>query len=250
MGSLSAEAVVINGSGEILGSSIIPTGAHAGKAGRQCLSEALLQSKKTPKDLSKVVATGYGRVSIDFADERVTEITCHAKGACHIFPEAKTIIDIGGQDSKVISIGKEGRVVDFVMNDKCAAGTGRFLEVMAKALELAVEELGSLGQGAKASAAISSVCTVFAESEVVSLVALGRPREEIIRGIHDAIAERTATMVRRLGLREPVIMTGGVAKNSGVVKGIEANLGVRILVPAEPQIIGALGAALMGLHLR
>ncbi|HHY39146.1 MAG TPA: 2-hydroxyglutaryl-CoA dehydratase [Clostridia bacterium] len=247
VGSLSAEAVILDDSGRILGASIIPTGANAGKAGRECLDKALSECGRTVQDLSSVVATGYGRISIDFATSRVTEITCHAKGARYFFADARTVIDIGGQDSKVIAIGKDGRVTDFVMNDKCAAGTGRFLEVMAKALELDVEELGPLGLASQTSAVISSMCTVFAESEVVSLVAEGRPREEIIRGIHDAIAERTLALARRLGVKAPVVMTGGVAKNQGVVKSLEFRLQTKILIPPEPQITGALGAALSAL---
>lgn len=247
VGSLSAEAVIMDSSGRIIGTSIIPTGANAGKAGRECLHKALSECGRTARELSAVVATGYGRISIDFATSRVTEITCHAKGARYFFADARTVIDIGGQDSKVIAIGKDGRVTDFVMNDKCAAGTGRFLEVMAKALELDVEELGPLGLASQRSAAISSMCTVFAESEVVSLVAEGRPREEIISGIHDAIAERTLALARRLGVKAPVVMTGGVAKNQGVVKSLECRLGTKILIPPEPQIAGAVGAALSAL---
>lgn len=249
VGSLTAEAVVLDDSGRILGASIMSTGANAGRAGRECLEKALSQCGRTAEELSVVVATGYGRVSIDFATSRITEITCHARGARHFFPHARTVIDIGGQDSKVIAIGKDGRVTDFVMNDKCAAGTGRFLEVMAKALELTVEELGPLGLKAQAAAVISSMCTVFAESEVVSLVAEGRPREEIVRGIHEAIAERTLALARRVGVKEPVVMTGGVAKNQGVVQSLESRLHTKILIPPEPQIAGAVGAGLTALRM-
>jgi len=157
----------------------------------------------------------------------------------------RTVIDIGGQDSKVIRLNERGEVQDFAMNDKCAAGTGRFLEVMAHALEVDLSEMASISERASRSAPISSMCTVFAESEVVSLIAQGVPREEIISGLHEAIAGRTAGMVFRVGLEKEVMMTGGVAKNRGVVKSLEKKLQCKIIVPPEPQIIGALGAALL-----
>ena len=195
--------------------------------------------------IGRVVATGYGRIAVPFASKKVTEITCHARGAYHLFPQTRTVIDIGGQDSKVIRLGKDGRVVDFVMNDKCAAGTGRFLEVMARALEVSLEDMGRLSDLARERLTISSMCTVFAESEVVSLIAEGHPKEDIIRGLHDAVSERVAGMAERVGLENGVTMTGGVAKNAGVVRSLEERLGVKISRPEEPQIVGALGAALI-----
>ena len=247
VGSLSAEALLLNEGGEILGYSILPTGVQSRRAGELALKAVLAKSGREEGEVGYTVATGYGRISIEFADKQVTEITCHARGIHRLNPEVRTLIDIGGQDSKAIRISPKGRVLDFIMNDKCAAGTGRFLEVMAAALEVGLEELADFSQKARESVAISSMCTVFAESEVVSLLAAEHSRESIIRGIHDAIALRTSGMLRRIGLEEPLAMSGGVAKNAGVVRSLEEQLGCRIFVPEEPQIVGALGAALIAL---
>ncbi|MGQ9630143.1 MAG: acyl-CoA dehydratase activase [bacterium] len=244
VGSLSADAVILNGSGEIVAYSVIPTGADSRAAAQRSMDEALRRAGAKMEDVSYIVATGYGRINIPFAHKRVTEITCHGRGALFIFPDAHTVIDIGGQDSKVIKLD-EGEVIDFAMNDKCAAGTGRFLEVMAKALEVNLEELGRLALIAKNGVTISSMCTVFAESEVVSLIAEGHPKEDIIRGLHEAIAGRILGMCRRVGVNEAVVMTGGVAKNPGMVRALEERLKLKIKIPPEPQIVGALGAALI-----
>jgi len=189
--------------------------------------------------------TGYGRQLVDFADKQVTEISCHGLGARLLAPETRTVIDIGGQDSKVIQLDAGGNLSDFLMNDKCAAGTGRFLEVMARSLDTQMEMLGPLSATSSADVRISSTCTVFAESEVVALVAKGVPKEDIIRGLHRSVAERVYAMVARLRAEPPFVMTGGVAKNSGVVAALEQRLGTRILLPEEPQIMGALGAAII-----
>jgi len=244
IGSLTADAVIMRGN-ELLAHAILPTGANSETAARRAYDTVLEQAGVNESDVSAVGATGYGRVSVSFADRVITEITCHAVGARWRFPEVRTVIDIGGQDSKVIRIGDDGRVEDFVMNDKCAAGTGRFLEVMAWSLETEVESLAGLAGAAGEGARISSTCTVFAESEVVALVAKGVSKEDIIRGLHNSVADRVYGMVRRLKGREPYVMTGGVAKNGGVVLALESRLASHILVPDEPQIIGAIGAALM-----
>jgi predicted CoA-substrate-specific enzyme activase len=194
--------------------------------------------------LKSIVATGYGRISVPFANKKVTEISCHGLGAYKLFPDTGTVVDIGGQDSKVIQVGPGGKVLDFTMNDKCAAGTGRFIEVMAAKLRVPLDEMGSLSMRARGEVRISSVCTVFAESEVISLVAQNHPKEEIIRGIHRAIVNRVWSMVKTLGVKREVTMSGGVAKNQGVVAFLEEKLGYPIHVHKEPQIIGALGAAL------
>jgi len=191
------------------------------------------------------VSTGYGRNSVDFADKAITEITCHAAGAYFQDPAVRSVIDIGGQDSKAISMDDAGRVNDFVMNDKCAAGTGRFLEVMARALEVDLDAFGEMSLKADTPAAISSLCTVFAESEVISLIARGEKRENIIAGIHESIGSRVLAMAKRVGVTEPVMMTGGVAKNIGVVKALENRAGVSIKVSPNAQINGAIGAALL-----
>lgn len=247
-GSLSTKAVVLRGE-ELAGFTVIPTGAGGAGVARRALEEVLDRAGLAEERLECIVATGYGRISVPFAKKKVTEIACHGRGAHFLFPGTRTVIDIGGQDSKVIRLNEAGKVVDFVMNDKCAAGTGRFLEVMARALEVELHELGRLSGAARKAAPVSSMCTVFAESEVVSLVAEGRPREEIILGLHESVAERVANMAWRLDVEPEVTMTGGVAKNAGVVQCIEVRLGLRMNIPPEPQIVGALGAALLAREL-
>ncbi len=244
VGSLTAEVVLLD-KGEVMHYVIIPTGANSKTAAEKAMDKALEEMGLTRASLEYVVATGYGRVSIDFADKRITEITCHGRGAYYLNPEVRTVIDIGGQDSKVISLNDKGKVLDFVMNDKCAAGTGRFLEVMAQALEVELDGLAKLSDQAKNTVSISSMCTVFAESEVVSLIARGLPREDIARGLHQSIADRTAGMVHRIGLKEALMITGGVAKNAAVVRALNEKLKTDLIVPDEPQIAGALGAALL-----
>jgi len=189
---------------------------------------------------------GYGRLSVDFADREITEITCHAVGAHSLYPKTRTVIDIGGQDSKVISVDESGKVIDFIMNDKCAAGTGRFLEVMAHALETKIEELGPLSLKSHNVLRISSMCTVFTESEVVSRIAEGCSQEDIAAGIHRAIVDRILTMANKVGINDQVTLTGGVSKNIGVIEMIKSRISNEINVPSEPQLIGALGAAILG----
>ncbi len=244
VGSLTAEVVIMEG-GKILHYIIRPTGSNSKSAAEKAMNEALQKAGLQLKNIQHIIATGYGRVSIEFADKCVTEITCHGRGAHYWSPLVRTVIDIGGQDSKVIRVSEEGRAVDFAMNDKCAAGTGRFLEVMAQALEVELDGLSDLSDRAENVVAISSMCTVFAESEVVSLIARGLPREDIARGLHQSIADRTAGLVHRVGLEEAVMITGGVAKNGAVVKALNEKLKTEIIVPPEPQIAGALGAALL-----
>jgi (R)-2-hydroxyacyl-CoA dehydratese activating ATPase len=245
VGSLSTEALILDMEDGTAGYAIVQTGANSTDAASSALKMALTESGIAREQIRRTVATGYGRVSIPFADKRVTEISCHAMGAFHLFPDTGVVIDIGGQDSKVIRVGEGGRVLDFAMNDKCAAGTGRFLEVMADKLQVELEDMGPLSLKAGGEVGISSVCTVFAESEVVSLVARNHPREEIIRGLHRAIVNRVWSMVTGIGIHGAVTMSGGVAKNTGVVRLMEEKLGQSIHVYSEPQIIGALGAALM-----
>ena len=244
VGSLSTDCVIINEKEEILSYSITETGANSTEAAEKSLEEALARGAVQRDKVKSIVATGYGRISVPFAGKRVTEISCHALGACKLFPDTRTVVDIGGQDSKVIRVGQGGKVLDFTMNDKCAAGTGRFLEVMASKLQVPLDEMGSLSVGANGEVRISSVCTVFAESEVISLVAQNHPKEEIIRGIHRAIVNRVWSMVKALGVEREVAMSGGVAKNRGVVTFLEEKLGHPIHVYKEPQIVGGLGAAL------
>ncbi|MBU2552223.1 MAG: 2-hydroxyglutaryl-CoA dehydratase [Proteobacteria bacterium] len=245
IGSLSTETVIIDENGRMVTWDVSATGANSRIAAEQSFHRTLDKAGLSPADLKYTVASGYGRISVPFADKAVTEITCHGRGAHHLFPATRTIIDIGGQDSKVVRIDGQGRVVDFAMNDKCAAGTGRFLEVMARALEIDLEDMGPLSLESRELIPVSSMCTVFAESEVISLVAQARPKEDIINGIHTAICNRIASMLDRVGLEQEVTMTGGVAKNVGIVHKIEQKLSGRVNVPEEPQIVGALGAALI-----
>ncbi|MEW6173168.1 MAG: acyl-CoA dehydratase activase [Bacillota bacterium] len=244
IGSLSAEAVLLK-EHNILGYVITPVGADSRRAAENVFSAVLGKTGLSAKDVNYTVATGYGRVSVPFADRQVTEITCHGRGAVYVLPGTRTVIDIGGQDSKVIRVDEQGAVQDFSMNDKCAAGTGRFLEVMARALETDLVGFDRLAETAERAATISSVCTVFAESEVVSLISRGTGRSDIALGLCAAVGERVAALVHRVGLAEGVAMTGGVAKIKCVVADISDRLGVSVAVPPEPQIIGALGAALI-----
>ncbi len=245
IGSLSADIVIIDQVAQIVSYCINPTGANSRVSGEKAYRAALERAGLSADDVKYAVATGYGRISVAFADKAVTEITCHARGAFHLFPRTRTIIDIGGQDSKVIRLTNGGKVSDFAMNDKCAAGTGRFLEVMARALEVELEEMGPLSRTSTREIPVSSMCTVFAESEVISLVARAIPKEDIINGIHSAIVSRISGMMDRIRPEPELTMTGGVAKNTGIVDKIRNKSGKDINVPEEPQIVGALGAALI-----
>lgn len=242
IGSISAKAAVMDNT-VVLGSKVILTGYNSRKAGVS-VYQALLSELDIAEDaVERIVATGYGRNSVDFAHKTVTEITCHARGAHFQNPDIHTIIDIGGQDSKAIKMSDDGGVLDFAMNDKCAAGTGRFLEVMARALEVDLDGFGPLSLDAKHPASISNLCTVFAESEVISLIAKGTARADIIAGIHQSIAARVMAMARRIGLQPPVMMTGGVAHNIGVLRALEDKLGYALYVSELAQVNGAIGAA-------
>ena len=245
IGSLSTDVVLLDRKGKIAGSAIVATGASTKKACEEALSRALGEAGSVPSAVVFTVSTGYGREMAASADLAVTEITCHARGARHLFPQARTVLDIGGQDSKVIRLTPDGKVADFAMNDKCAAGTGRFLEVMARTLEMDLEEMGPRSLLSRKTVAVSSMCTVFAESEVISLIASGTPSEDIARGIHLAIADRIAALAERVGLASPAVMTGGVAKNPGARRALEGKFGFPLLVPEDPQLAGALGAALI-----
>jgi len=242
VGSVAAKAVILN-NGRIMAYVIEPTGWSPREAGRSVFEKALVQAGLQPADIKKVIGTGYGRVSLDFIDRAVTEITCHAMGANYWFPQNNLIIDIGGQDSKAILINNQGKVLNFVMNDKCAAGTGRFLQVMASTLGFELDDLEKLA--AAEPVTINSMCTVFAESEVVSLLAAGESKERIVSGLYHSIAKRTAAMAGSLGAVKGVTFTGGVAKNTKMQLIMSQIMGCPVSVPEEPQITGALGAALL-----
>lgn len=237
--------VVILGEDDTLAKVIGPTGPEHRHLAHKVMTEALRLADIPFDALSYVVATGYGRINVPFADKQITEITCHAKGVSELFPTARTVIDIGGQDAKAIKLEK-GMVSNFVMNDKCAAGTGRFLEVIAGALDLTLTDLGSLSIHASEKVKISNMCTIFAEQEVSAALADGTPVANILYGLHDAIAGRVLSLAGRIGIEQDVVFTGGVAKNIGMVQTIESRLGYPVLIAPEPLLTGALGAALMG----
>jgi len=232
----------------VLASVIGPTGAEHRRLANKVMEEALERANLSFNDLAYIVATGYGRINVPFADKQITEITCHAKGVLSLFPTVRIAIDIGGQDAKGIKISN-GRVIDFVMNDKCAAGTGRFLEVIADTLGLKLDEMGEMSLKSKTKVKISSTCTVFAEQEVVSRIAEGAQIEDILAGLHDAIASRVYRMAEKLKIERDVVLTGGVAKNIGVVRAMEEYIGFPVLVPEEPLLTGAIGAAILGKEL-
>ncbi len=245
VGSLGTKALLLRGD-TIVGHALIRTGIDTEENGRSVLKIALDNAGVTWDDLSYIVATGYGRISAPYANRTVTEITCHAKGAHYLHPKTRTIIDMGGQDCKAIRLDEEGNVNDFAMNDKCAAGTGRFLEVMAATFKVGLEELGPMALRAREVLPVSSTCTVFAESETVSLLARGENPDNIIKGIHHAIANRVAGMFSRVGVESDVFFSGGVAKNVGMKVALEEVLKARIVEPEyDPQLVGALGAAVL-----
>lgn len=244
VGAATAKTVIV-ADGEILSYAVIPTGHNVAQAAEEVTGAALEQARLLMTDLGFIVSTGYGRNGVGFANKAASEIICHARGVNLLIPAARTVIDIGGQDSKVIGVRENGTVSDFVMNDKCAAGTGRFLEVMAEVLVLDIEEMGPISLTSEEPCSISSTCTIFAETEMVSLRAEGRRREDLVAGIHRAVASRVMVMGKTVGYREQVVFTGGVAKNVGVRNFLEAEIGLPILIPEEPQIMGALGAALL-----
>jgi len=248
LGSTMTKVVIIDEDEKILARVESHTGAEHRRLANKVMEQALEQAKLPFDKITCVVATGYGRINVPFADRQITELTCHARGIVSIFPLARTALDIGGQDAKGLKI-KDGKLIDFVMNDKCAAGTGRFLEVIAKTLGLELEELGAISLKSQDRVNISNTCTIFAQQEIVTRLSEGIPIEDIVAGLHEAIASRAAGMLRRLKIEPDVVFTGGVAKNIGVVKAVRENLGCEVLVPEDPLISGAIGAALLGKEL-
>ncbi|HIY00658.1 MAG TPA: 2-hydroxyacyl-CoA dehydratase [Candidatus Blautia faecipullorum] len=247
-GSTSTNAVIMDQDKKITAFSVVRTGAKSGVSADRALKEVLEKAGLSREDISWIVSTGYGRVSIAFADENVTEISCHGKGAHYFNPEIRTILDIGGQDSKAIHLNENGEVKDFVMNDKCAAGTGRFLEMIARTLEVSLDELGAIALTSKEKIEITSMCSVFAESEVISLIANNKEKADIADGVCHAISNKAFGLLRRVGLEPGFMMTGGVAKNPGVVRAVEEKLGESLYICQEPEIVGATGAALYALE--
>lgn len=245
IGSITTKAALLK-DGRLAATKLTFTGYNSEAAGEKIFAEILQDAGLKKSENIKVVATGYGRASVSFADKAITEITCHAAGARYLNNFIRFIIDIGGQDSKAILLDENGKVKNFIMNDKCAAGTGRFLEVMARALEINLDEFGTMSLQARNPAQISSLCTVFAESEVISLISKGVTREDIVAGIHESIGARVGALASRTGLTTPLMITGGVAKNIGVVKALEKALNVKAAVISEhAQLTGAIGAAVL-----
>jgi predicted CoA-substrate-specific enzyme activase len=236
----------IDGEPGIAAWAIEPSGLSPTETAEQLIDKVCAQIGASPKsDIKSLCSTGYGRTNIDFVTNNVSEISCHARGAYFLHPKTRTIIDIGGQDLKVIALKENGKVADFVMNDKCAAGTGRFFEAMARTLHCTVPELGQLSLESENPVQISNTCSVFAESEVISHINNGVNRCDIAGGIHESIARRLAAMLQRVGMEEDLVTTGGCAKNRGLLKSLMEMLGVNVVrLPHDPQIAGALGAAL------
>jgi len=245
VGSATTKAVLVDADGAVLGQALLASGGNLSAAAEQALSGALCQAGLTADAVQALIATGYGRENVAGRTKTVTEITCHARGAYALNREVRSVIDIGGQDSKAIALDARGMIKKFEMNDKCAAGTGRFLEVMARTLEVDLNEVGPVALTADAAARISSTCTVFAESEVISLLAQGQSVARILAGLCEAIAQRVNSLATRVGMTPKVMMTGGVARNAGVVRSLEKAIGMPVIVPEAPQIVGALGAALI-----
>lgn len=243
IGSTASKCIILKNGRDIVGSSVISVGTGT-SGSRRVIAEALKKANKKVEEISKTIATGYGRNTLKSADKEMSELSCHSKGARFLFPDVRTLIDIGGQDAKVLKISANGRLMNFVMNDKCAAGTGRFLDVMSNVLEIDISKLAEMGERSKKPVSISSTCTVFAESEVISHLSHEVAICDIVAGIHNSVAGRTAGLVKRLGVTPPVAMTGGVAQDSGVVKALEKQLDVSINTTPLTQLAGALGAAL------
>ncbi len=230
----------------IITSIIGPTGPEHRRLANKVMEEALRKVNLTIDDITYIVSTGYGRINVPFSDKQITEITCHAKGIIYLFPKARTIIDIGGQDVKGIKIDSSGKVNDFVMNDKCAAGTGRFIEVIAHTLGVELDKVGDISLKSQNPASISNICTIWAQQEVVASLAEGVPIADILSGIHRSLADRIIRLVSRLKIEDEIIVTGGGGKNKGLVYALRKLLGREVRVPEEPLITGALGAALLG----
>jgi len=247
VGSTQTKAIIINEDNKIIGRSLVDTGANVVMAAEKSYQQALDDNNIREEEIEYVVGTGYGRYRVTFGNTQVTEISCHARGAVHMFPKTITVVDMGGQDTKAIRVSPTGEIVDFCMNDKCAAGTGRFLGAASTALDIPIDELGPTALKAQKPIRISTTCTVFAESEVLSWLGKGKKIEDILWGVHQSIASRSAGLMRRVGVEEEVTFTGGVAKNVGMIKALEERLEVKLNVSEESHYMGALGAALFAL---
>lgn len=247
VGSTQTKAILIDESRKIVGRALIDTGANVVLAAEEAFTEALSHANVQEEEVEYVVGTGYGRYRVTFGNSQVTEISCHARGAVHMFPGTHTVIDMGGQDTKAIRVRPSGEIVDFCMNDKCAAGTGRFLAAASSALNIPLDELGPTALRAERPVRISTTCTVFAESEVLSWLGKGKKIEDILQGIHQSIAARSIALLRRVGIEEQVTFTGGVARNIGMIEALEKVLGAKLNVSGDSHFMGALGAGLLAM---
>ena len=251
VGSTQTKAVIVDEAGEIAGRALIDTGANVITAAESAFARALASGQLNETDVEYVIGTGYGRYRVTFGNAQVTEISCHGRGAVHMFPLTRTVVDMGGQDTKAIRVSPSGEIVDFCMNDKCAAGTGRFLGAASAALDIPLDELGGVALRAERAVKISTTCTVFAESEVLSWLGKGKKIEDILLGVHQSIAARSIGLLRRVGIEPEVTFTGGVAKNVGMIEALKKGLGLPVNVSPDSHYMGALGAALIALdHIR
>jgi predicted CoA-substrate-specific enzyme activase len=247
VGSTQTKAAVLNEKKELVGRSLIMTGANVVQAAQEAFDLALKENKIPDEEVEFVVGTGYGRYRVTFGNTQVTEISCHGRGAVHLFPNTRTVVDMGGQDTKAIKVSADGEIVDFCMNDKCAAGTGRFLGAASEALNIPLAELGEVALTATRVVPISTTCTVFAESEVLSWLGKGKKVNEILLGVHKSIAARSVALLRRVGMEDEITFTGGVSRNVGMVSALEERLKTKLNVSEECHYMGAIGAALFAL---
>ncbi|HEX6066239.1 MAG TPA: acyl-CoA dehydratase activase [Longimicrobiales bacterium] len=247
VGSTQTKAVIIDEERRIVARALVETGANVVQAAQTAFDTALQNGRLREEEVEYVVGTGYGRYKVTFGNTQVTEISCHGRGAVHMFPGTRTVVDMGGQDTKAISVSPNGEIIDFCMNDKCAAGTGRFLGAAASALDIPLGELGPTALRGERPVKITTTCTVFAESEVLSWLGKGKKIEDILLGVHQSIAARSAGLLRRVGVNEEVTFTGGVARNLAMINTLEERLGTRLNVSEESHFMGALGAALFAL---
>jgi predicted CoA-substrate-specific enzyme activase len=247
VGSTQTKAVIIDEDRAIVARSLTMTGANVIRAAEESFAEALAAGKLREEEVEYVVGTGYGRYKVTFGNTQVTEISCHGRGAVHMFPETRTVVDMGGQDTKAIRVAPTGEIVDFCMNDKCAAGTGRFLGAASSALDIPLDQLGPTALKGEKAVKISTTCTVFAESEVLSWLGKGKRIEDILLGVHQSIAARSTGLLRRVGVEEQVTFTGGVARNTAMIDALNRSLGLNVNVSDDSHYMGALGAALFAL---
>jgi predicted CoA-substrate-specific enzyme activase len=247
VGSTQTKAVIIDEDARIMGRALIDTGANVVTAAETAFAQALASRGLDEREVEYVIGTGYGRYRVTFGNAQITEISCHGRGAVHMFPNTRTVVDMGGQDTKAIRVSSTGEIIDFCMNDKCAAGTGRFLGAASAALDIPLSELGEVALRAERAVKISTTCTVFAESEVLSWLGKGKKIEEILLGVHQSIAARSIGLLRRVGIDPEVTFTGGVAKNNGMIEALNKGLDLQVNVSPDSHFMGALGAALFAL---